>query len=120
MSHPILPFITLVQHFFRNIASKGTWHGDEWLSLFQSYRQTLLQRVDPKQHIQIQQQTDKITNFHFDLSIDLSQGEVHDFLGEVERIIVRNLLRGGAHFPTPQNPAMYKALGQTRMRHALF
>jgi hypothetical protein len=47
-----------------------------------------------------------MSNFHFDLSLKLSQGEVHDVSGEVQ-----NDLRGGAHLPTPphtsnQNPAM--------------
>jgi hypothetical protein len=36
-----------------------------------------------------------MSNFHFDLSLKLSQGEVHDFLGEVQ-----NNLRGGAHLPS--------------------
>ena len=40
-----------------------------------------------------------MSNFHFDLSLKLSQGEVHDFSGEVQ-----NDLRGGAH--PPQNPTV--------------
>jgi hypothetical protein len=36
-----------------------------------------------------------MSNFHFDLSLKLSQGEVHDFSGEVQ-----NDLRGGAHLPS--------------------
>ena len=51
MTHPIFPFITLPESFCRNIAMKGTWHRDEWLSLFQFYRETFLQSVDPDQHI---------------------------------------------------------------------
>jgi hypothetical protein len=49
-----------------------------------------------------------MSNFHFDLSLKLSQGEVHDFLGEVQKFSgeVQNDLRGGAHIATPQNPAM--------------
>jgi hypothetical protein len=45
----------------------------------------------------------KISNFHFDLSLKLSQGEVHDFSGEVQKFSgeVQNDLRGGAHHPTP-------------------
>jgi hypothetical protein len=51
-----------------------------------------------------------MSNFHFDPSLKLSQGEVHDFSGEVQ-----NDLKGGAKrsqgscAPThtsPQNPAM--------------
>ena len=57
-------------------------------SLCQFYRKTFLRNADPKQS--------KMSNFHFDLSLKLSQGEVHDFSGEVE-----NNLRGGAHLPTP-------------------
>jgi hypothetical protein len=39
-----------------------------------------------------------MSNFHFDLSLKLSQGEVHDFSGEVQKFSgeVRNDLRGGA------------------------
>jgi hypothetical protein len=37
------------------------------------------------------QSNQKMSNFHFDLSLKLSQGEVHDFSGEV-----LNDLRGGA------------------------
>jgi hypothetical protein len=45
----------------------------------------------------------KRSNFHFDLSLKLSQGEVHDFSGEVQKFSgdVQNDLRGGAHLPTP-------------------
>jgi hypothetical protein len=39
-----------------------------------------------------------MSNFHFDLSLKLSQGEVHDFSGEVQKFSgeVPNDLRGGA------------------------
>jgi hypothetical protein len=47
-THPIVPFITITQRFFQNVALKGTSHIDEWLSLFQFYRKTFL-RLDPKQ-----------------------------------------------------------------------
>jgi hypothetical protein len=57
-------------------------------TLFQFYRKTSLRSVDPKQP--------KMSNFHFDLSLKLSQGEEHHFSGEVQ-----NDLRGGAHLPTP-------------------
>jgi hypothetical protein len=41
----------------------------------------------------------KMSNFHFDPSLKLSQGEVHDFSGEVQKLSgeVQNDLRGGAH-----------------------
>ena len=44
-----------------------------------------------------------MSNFHFDLSLKLSQGEVHDFSGEVQKLSgeVQNDLRGGAHLLTP-------------------
>jgi hypothetical protein len=57
-------------------------------TLFQFYRKTSLRSVDPKQP--------KMSNFHFDLSLKLSQGEEHHFSGEVQ-----NDLRGVAHLPTP-------------------
>ena len=44
-----------------------------------------------------------MSNFHFDLSLKLSQGEVHDFLSEVQKFSgeVQNDLRRGAQLPTP-------------------
>jgi hypothetical protein len=44
-----------------------------------------------------------MSNFHFDLSLKLPQGEVHDFSEEVEKFSgeVQNDLRGGAHLSTP-------------------
>jgi hypothetical protein len=41
-------------------------------------------------------------NFHSDLSLKLSQGEVHDFSGEVQKFSgeVQNDLREGTHLPT--------------------
>jgi hypothetical protein len=41
-------------------------------------------------------------NFHFDLSLKLPQGEVHDFSGEVLKFSgeVQNYLSGGANLPT--------------------
>jgi hypothetical protein len=44
-----------------------------------------------------------MSNFHLDLSLKLSQGEVQDFLEEVQKLSgeVQNDLRGGAHLPTP-------------------
>jgi hypothetical protein len=43
-----------------------------------------------------------MSNFYFDLSLELSQGEVHDFSGEVQNLSgeVQNDLRGGAHLPS--------------------
>ena len=68
---------------------------DEWLSLFQFYRKKFLQSVDPKQP--------KMSNFHFDLSLELSQGEVQDFSGKVQKSLgeVQNDLGGGVYLPTP-------------------
>jgi hypothetical protein len=43
-----------------------------------------------------------MSNFHFDLSLNLSQGEVHDFLSDVQKFSgeVQNDLRRGAHLPS--------------------
>jgi hypothetical protein len=43
-----------------------------------------------------------MSNFHFDLSLKLSQGEVHDFSREVQKFLgeVQNDLKGGAHLLT--------------------
>jgi hypothetical protein len=40
-----------------------------------------------------------MSNFHFDFSLKLSQGEVRHFSGEVQKFSgeVKNDLRGGAH-----------------------
>jgi hypothetical protein len=51
---------------------------------------------------QSQRHNQKMSNLHFDLSLKLSQKEVHDFSGEVQKFSgeVQNDLRGGAHFLT--------------------
>ena len=43
-----------------------------------------------------------MSNFHFDLSLKLSQGEVQTFSGEAQKFSgeVQNDLRGGAHLPS--------------------
>ena len=48
-----------------------------------------------------------MSNFHFDLSLKLSQGEVHDFSGEMQKFPgeVQNDRRGGAHLATPHLPS---------------
>jgi hypothetical protein len=91
------PSLQLLQSFFRNIELKGTWHRDERLALFQFYTKTFLRSVDPKQP--------KMSNFHFDLSLKLSQGEVHDVSGVVQKLSgeVQNDLRGGAHLARKWN-----------------
>jgi hypothetical protein len=68
-----------------------------------------------------------MSNFHFDLSLKFSQGEVHDVSGEVQKFSgeVQSDLRGGAHPPHPplQNPAMFGSStvgGQTWTRVATF
>ena len=69
---------------------------------FNFTEKTFLRSVDPKHP--------KMLNFHFDLSLKLSQGKVHDFSGEVQKFSgeaqkfsgeVQNDLRGGAHLPAP-------------------
>jgi threonine dehydrogenase-like Zn-dependent dehydrogenase len=44
-----------------------------------------------------------MSNFHFDISLKLPQGEVHDFSGEVQKFSgeVQNDLRGGARLCAP-------------------
>ena len=68
--------------------------------MFQFYRKTFLRSVDPKQP--------KMSNFHFDISLKLSKGEVHDFSGEVQKFSgeVQNDLRGGAHLPSKSGHAV--------------
>ena len=60
---------------------------------FNFTEKTFLRSVDPKQP--------KMSNIHFDLSLKLSKGEVHDFSEEVQKFSgeLQNDLRGGAHFP---------------------
>jgi hypothetical protein len=47
-----------------------------------------------------------MSNLHFDLSLEVSQGEVHDFSGEVQKFSgeVQNDLRG--HLPTKSSNAV--------------
>jgi hypothetical protein len=47
-----------------------------------------------------------MSNFHSDLSMKLSQREVHDFSGEVQKFSgeVQNDLRGGVHLPGHTSP----------------
>jgi hypothetical protein len=63
-----------------------------------NFTETFFRSVDPEQP----------SNFHFDLSLKLSQGEVHDFSGEVQ-----NDLRGGAHLPSKSghDPAYREYIG---------
>ena len=67
----------------------------------------------------------KMSNFHCDLSLKLSQGKVHDFSGEVQKFSgeVQNDLRGGAKrsqgryappHTSPQNPVMAGTTSLTR------
>jgi hypothetical protein len=42
---------------------------------YQFYRKTFLRSVSNQ----------KMSHFHFDLSLELSQGEVHDFSGEMQK-----------------------------------
>ena len=43
-----------------------------------------------------------MSNFYFDLSLKLSQGEAHDFSGKLQKFSeeVQNDLRGGTHLPS--------------------
>ena len=95
------PSLQLLQSFFQNIALKGTWRRDEWLSLFQFYRKTFLRSVDPKQPKSVK------FSLWSTVSLKLSQGEMHDFSGEVQKFSgeMQNDLRGGTHLPL--NPAMF-------------
>ena len=64
-------------------------HRDECLSLFQ-FCSSLAKCKN-------------LSNFHFDLSFNLSQGDAHDVSGEVQTISgkMKNDVRGGAHLPKP-------------------
>ena len=64
-----------------------------------SYRVVFLRSVDPISN-------QKMSNFHFDLSLKLPQGEVRDFSGEKQKFSgeVQNDL-GGAHLPTKSGHA---------------
>jgi hypothetical protein len=62
-----------------------------------------------------------MSNFHFDLSLKLSQGEVHDFLGEVQKFSgeVQNDLRGSAHLPSKSDHG-YNYLKNTSRTSTVF
>jgi hypothetical protein len=93
-THPILPFITITTKFLSKHCTKRV-HDTEMngYHCFHFTEKTFLRSVDPKQP--------KMSNIHFDLSLKLSKGEVHDFSGEVQKLSgdVQNDLRRGAHFP---------------------
>ena len=51
-----------------------------------------------------------MSNFHFDLSLKLPQGEVHDFSGEVQKLsggAKRSQGRCAPPHTSPLNPAMH-------------
>ena len=96
---PVLPQNTAPpEHgFHQNTASIRTLlpseHG------YHCFNFTILRSVDPKQP----------SNFHFDLSLKLSQGEVHDFSGEVQKFSGGCKTSQGRCAPphtSPQNPAL--------------
>jgi hypothetical protein len=67
-THPILPFITITTTFLSKHCIKRVL-GTEMNgchALFQFYRKTFLRSVDPNNQ--------KMSNFHFDLSLKLPQG----------------------------------------------
>jgi hypothetical protein len=92
-TQPILPFITITTKFLSKHCIKRLL--DTEMNGYQFYRKTFLWSVDPKQP--------KMSNLHSDLSLKLSQGEVHDFSGSVQKLSgeMQNDLRGGVHLPTP-------------------
>jgi hypothetical protein len=93
-THPILPFITIATKFLsKHCINRVLGTEMNGYHCFHFTEKTFLRSVDPKQP--------KMSNIHFDLSLKLSQGEVHDFSGEVQKFSgeVQNDLRGGAHFP---------------------
>ena len=92
-THPNLLFITIATKFLSKHYIKRIF--DTEMNCYHSFNfteKTFLQSADPKQP----------SNFHFDLSLKLSQGEVHDFSGEVQKFSgeVQYDLRGGAHLPS--------------------
>jgi hypothetical protein len=94
-THPVLPFITITAKFLSKHCIKRVLDtGMNGYHCFKFYRKTFLRSVDRKQP--------KKSNFHFDLSLKLAEGEVHDFSREVQKFSgeVQNDLRGGAQLPS--------------------
>ena len=90
-THPILHFITITTKFLSKYCTKRVL--DTEMNGYQFYRKTFLRSIDLTNQ--------KVLNFHFDLSLKLSQGDVHDFSGEVPKFSgeVENDLRGCVHPP---------------------
>jgi hypothetical protein len=104
-AHPMLPFITITTKFLSKHCIKSVLDTEmNGYHCFNFTEKTFLRSVDPKQT--------KKSNFHFDLSLKLSQGEVHHFSGEVHKFSgeIQNDVRGGVHLPhtSPENPAMLR------------
>ena len=79
-THPILPFITITtkllsKHCIKRVLDTEM-NGYHCFNFTQKKNfLTILRSVDAEQP----------SNFHFDISLKLSQGEVHDFSGEVQK-----------------------------------
>jgi hypothetical protein len=96
-THPILPFITITTKFPPKYCIKRVL--DTEMKWWMAISVSILQK---KLSYKVQTQSNqKMSNFHFDLSLKLSQGEVHDFSGEVQKFSgeVLNDLREGTHLP---------------------
>jgi hypothetical protein len=63
-----------------------------------------------------------MSNFHFDLSLKLSQGEVHDFSGEEQKFSgeVQNDLRRSAPLPTPPHTSPHLPSKSGHARDCIF
>ena len=84
-THPILPFITISTKFLSKHCIKRVLDTEmNGYHYFNFTEKTFLQTVD------------------FDPSLKLSQGEAHDFSGQVQKFSgeVQNDLREGAHLPS--------------------
>jgi hypothetical protein len=94
---PILPFITIATKFLSKHCIKRVLDTEmNGYHCFNFAEKTFLRHevyVEPKQP----------SHFHFVPSLKLSQREVHDLSGEVQKFSgeVQNDLRGGAHLSTP-------------------
>jgi hypothetical protein len=108
-THPIFPFITIAAKFLSKHCIKRVLDTEMIGYHCFSFTEKLSFEVSTLSN-------QKMSNFHFDLSLKLSQGDVDDFSGQVQKFSgeVQNDLRGGAHLPSKSGHAMLK--GETHCR----
>ena len=104
-THPIFPFITIAAKFLSKHCIKRVL-GTEMIGYHCfSFTEKLSFKVSTLSN-------QKMSNFHFDLSLKLSQGEVDDFSGEVQNSQGRCKTISGEVHTSPQNPAMLCSRGK--------